>query len=103
MKSKPAQPSLLIVGTVLLTMMATTLSAQSQLDAYVQEGLKSNLVLQQKNLSLEQAQRSLQIARSYFLPSVNLLGDYISGDGGRSIAIPIGDLLNPVYASLNEM
>jgi outer membrane protein TolC len=103
MKSTPFKPSLLIIGTMFLMMAYTSLSAQSQLDAYVQQGLKSNLVLQQKNLSLEQAQHSLQIAKSYFLPSVNLLGDYTSGDGGRSIAIPIGDLLNPVYASLNEM
>jgi outer membrane protein TolC len=78
------------------------LSAQT-LDNYVQEGLKSNLVLQQKNVSLQQAQQSLQIAKSYFLPSVNLLADYTSGEGGRSIGIPVGDLLNPVYASLNQM
>ena len=41
--------------------------------------------------------------QSYFLPSVNLLADYTSGEGGRSIGIPVGDLLNPVYASLNQM
>lgn len=88
---------------VMFTLLTTALQAQSVLERYVQEGLTSNLVLQQKNLSLQQAQQSLQIARSYFLPSVTLLTDYTSGDGGRSIAIPIGDLLNPVYASLNEM
>lgn len=88
---------------VVFTLLTTFLQAQSVLESYVQEGLKSNLVLQQKNLSLQQAQQSLQIARSYFLPSVTLLTDYTSGEGGRSIAIPIGDLLNPVYASLNEM
>jgi outer membrane protein TolC len=32
-----------------------------------------------------------------------MLADYTSGEGGRSIAIPVGDLLNPVYASLNQM
>lgn len=77
--------------------------AQSVLDNYVQEGLKSNLVLQQKNLTLQQAQQSLQIAKSYFLPSINLLADYTSGEGGRNISIPVGDLLNPVYTSLNQM
>jgi outer membrane protein len=77
--------------------------AQSTLDEYVKEGLKSNLALQQKNLSLQQAQQSLQMARSYFLPTVTLLADYTSGVGGRSIALPVGDLLNPVYATLNQM
>jgi outer membrane protein len=85
-----------------ITAGATISNAQS-LDDYVQEGLRSNLVLQQKNISLQQAQQSLQIAKSYFLPSINLLTDYTSGKGGRSIAIPVGDLLNPVYHSLNQM
>jgi outer membrane protein len=87
---------------LLLAVVSSTLSAQT-LDDYVQEGLKSNLVLQQKNVSLQQAQQSLQIAKSYFLPSVNVLADYTSGEGGRSIEIPVGDLLNPVYTSLNQM
>lgn len=103
MKTIPSLNRLQVIVFLLPMIWATTLSAQSRLDAYVREGLTSNLVLKQKNLTLEQAQHSLQIARSYFLPSVNLMGDYISGDGGRSIAIPVGDLLNPVYASLNEM
>jgi outer membrane protein len=87
---------------LLLMVISSSLRAQT-LDNYVQEGLKTNLVLQQKNVSLQQAQQSLQIAKSYFLPSVNLLADYTTGEGGRSIAIPVGDLLNPVYASLNQM
>lgn len=79
------------------------LSAQPVLDAYVEEGLQSNLVVQQKNITLHQAELALRSARSHFLPSVNLLADYTSGDGGRSIALPIGDLLNPVYTTLNQM
>jgi outer membrane protein len=86
-----------------LTTLSAGLTAQTVLDGYVSEGLKDNLVLQQKDITLQQAQQSLQIARSYFFPSVNLLGDYTSGEGGRSIAIPVGDLLNPVYASLNQL
>jgi outer membrane protein TolC len=88
---------------IALTTLSTALTAQTVLDGYVSEGLKDNLVLQQKDITLQQAQQSLQIARSYFFPSVNLLGDYTSGEGGRSIAIPVGDLLNPVYASLNQL
>lgn len=87
----------------LIFIIMSTSSRAQNVDNYVQEGLKSNLVLQQKNVSLQQAQQSLQIAKSYFLPSVNVLADYTSGQGGRSIALPIGDLLNPVYASLNQM
>ena len=87
---------------LVLVLFAGIARAQT-LEEFVQEGLKSNLVLQQKNVSLQQAQQSLKIAKSYFLPSVNVLADYTSGEGGRNIAIPIGDLLNPVYTSLNQM
>jgi outer membrane protein TolC len=73
------------------------------LDDYIHEGLESNLIVKQKNISLHQAEQSLKIARSYFLPSIEVLADYTSGEGGRSIAIPVGDLLNPVYTSLNQM
>lgn len=89
--------------TLMLLFLTGSLQAQSPLDGYLSEGLNSNLVLQQKNLSLRQAEESLLIARSYFLPSVNLMADYISGNGGRSIGVPIGDLLNPVYTSLNQL
>jgi hypothetical protein len=36
---------------------STSVSAQTILDDYVKEGLQSNLVLKQKHLTLEQAQR----------------------------------------------
>ncbi|WP_333821259.1 TolC family protein [Ohtaekwangia sp.] len=95
--------TLITLSWLAIVLLATAVQAQPALESYVQEGLKSNQVLQQKSISLQQAQQSLQIARTYFLPSVTLLGDYTSGEGGRSIAIPIGDLLNPVYTSLNQM
>lgn len=88
---------------MLFTALVSAVKGQAILDEYIRSGLENNLVLQQKNVSLKQAEQSLQIARSYFVPSVTLLGDYTSGHGGRSIQLPIGDLLNPVYASLNQL
>jgi outer membrane protein TolC len=88
---------------ILLLLCIASVSHAQSLEDYVQDGLKSNLVLQQKAVTLQQAQQSLTIAKSYFLPSVSMLADYTSGEGGRSIAIPVGDLLNPVYTSLNQM
>jgi len=96
-------PTTATLIALLSVMVAATVGAQSRLDQYVKEGLESNLVVRQKDLSLEQAQYALQIARSYFMPTVSLLADYTSGQGGRSIAIPVGDMLNPVYATLNQM
>jgi outer membrane protein len=88
---------------LIFTAFFADVSYAQTLNQYVTEGLNSNLAAQQKNISLQQAQQSLKVAQSYFIPSVNLLADYTSGDGGRSISFPVGDLLNPVYASLNQM
>ncbi|SEK96200.1 TolC family protein [Parapedobacter koreensis] len=77
--------------------------AQDALAGYVREGLGSNLVLKQRNISLQRADYALKIAKSMFLPSVNLQMAYQTADGGRNIPLPIGDLLNPVYSTLNEL
>lgn len=78
-------------------------SAQVALEKYIETGLKSNLVLQEKNISLESALNALKTANSLFFPSVDLKGDYQSGEGGRSILFPIGDMLNPIYRTLNQL
>ena len=77
--------------------------SQQTLDDYVQEGLTNNLVLQQKHTAFAKAMLGLKIANGLFAPTVGLQGNYTSGDGGRSIAIPVGDMLNPVYATLNQL
>ena len=77
--------------------------AQQVLDEYIEVGLKNNIVLQQKNISLEKAMLSLQIANGMFSPSLNVLGNFINSVGGRSISFPVGDLLNPVYSTLNQL
>ncbi|MCW3106035.1 MAG: cobalt-zinc-cadmium resistance protein CzcA [Segetibacter sp.] len=80
-----------------------TSAQKSALDKYVQEGLSTNLVLQQKNLDVRKAYYSLKSAESLFLPTVNFEGSYQSGVGGRNIALPMGDLMNPVYTKLNQL
>lgn len=80
------------------------LSQQSDiLTNYINEGLKSNLALKQKEASYEKSLYVLREAKSYFYPQVNLNARYTVADGGRLIEFPIGDLLNPVYSSLNAL
>ena len=52
--------------------------AQRALSAYIDTGLNNNLVLKDKNVSLEQSLLSLKNAKSYFLPSVVFTTDYLS-------------------------
>ncbi|HEY3429413.1 MAG TPA: TolC family protein [Cyclobacteriaceae bacterium] len=87
----------------LFTLLFVAAHAQTVLDEYIGIGLKNNLVLEQKNIALDKALLSLQIARGRFLPTVALQGNYTTGDGGRNISFPVGDMLNPVYATLNQL
>lgn len=91
------------IKTILFFGFVSSVQAQSNIDKYIESGLKNNLVLQQKNISLDKALNSLKIANSYFFPSIDINGDYQSGEGGRSIAMPLGDMLNPVYGTLNQL
>ncbi|MEI6050709.1 MAG: TolC family protein, partial [Bacteroidota bacterium] len=83
--------------------MNMVVNAQKSLEKYIETGLKNNLVLQEKNISLEDALNALKTANSLFFPSIDFKGDYQSGGGGRSISIPVGDMLNPVYRTLNQL
>ncbi len=73
------------------------------LEKYIRLGLDSNLALRQKSIDIRKARIDLQRAQSLFYPQVSLNSQYTAANGGRSIDLPIGDLLNPVYKSLNQM
>ena len=45
----------------------------------------------------------MKSAKSMYLPSVNFQADYLTAEGGRNIPLPIGDMLNPVYSTLNQL
>lgn len=77
--------------------------AQDIPSQYIDEAFANNLVLQQKKISLDKSLIALKEARSLFLPSTWLEGQYTLAKGGRAIEIPVGDLLNPVYQTLNQL
>ncbi len=73
------------------------------LESYIQMGLSSNLSLQQQDADLRKAQESIRQSKSLFLPKVTFEANYTVAAGGRKIDFPIGDLLNPVYGTLNDI
>jgi outer membrane protein TolC len=95
----------LFIKSLLAVLISSTsfVHGQNPLDEYINQGLENNIVMQQKNISLEKAHLALKIARGMFMPSVGLQGSYTHGDGGRNISVPFGDLLNPVYRTLNQL
>ncbi|PZV83784.1 outer membrane protein TolC [Algoriphagus aquaeductus] len=92
---------LLLLGCLVLTPVESM--AQGQLEAYISFGLENNLVLKEKSIELEKSLLALKEAKSYFLPSLDFGANYTLASGGRTIDIPIGTLLNPVYATLNQL
>jgi outer membrane protein TolC len=78
--------------------------AQSAVIArYTEEAITNSDALKQLQFQLQRNLYALEEAKGLFLPAVNLTGTYTLAAGGRSIAIPIGDLLNPVYSTLNQL
>jgi outer membrane protein TolC len=73
------------------------------LDAYIDSAFANNIVLQQKSVSLERAGTALDIAKGWFLPTVAFQMGYQTAGGGRDIFLPLGDLLNGAYATLNQL
>lgn len=89
---------------IIVSVLSSGALAQSPvLDAYMQQGLKSNLQLQQEQLNYERSAQNLQLARALFFPQVSANASYSLAYGGRKITIPVGDMLNPVYSTLNAL
>jgi len=92
-----------LLFTLLLLPILLPANDQNQLDRYIAEGLKNNLALQQQEFSLEKSLQALKEAKGMFLPSVSVLARYSRAGGGRMIDFPVGDMLNPIYGSLNDL
>ncbi|SHG46293.1 TolC family protein [Pedobacter caeni] len=74
-----------------------------QLDEYIAFAFAQNQGLKQQQFDLEKAMFALKEAKAMYMPTVSMLGSYTKADGGRTIDVPVGDLVNPVYAALNEL
>ncbi len=73
------------------------------LDAYIKEALQNNLALKQKRFDFRKSMQALREARGMFFPSIGIEARYSRAGGGRTIDFPLGDLMNPVYRTLNDI
>src|ERR1700761_7401978 len=78
-------------------------SVEEAVDALVADALQANLELDGAGASVAQRVAALDQAKALYLPSLDLSARYTRASGGRTIDFPVGDLLNPVYASLNQI
>lgn len=98
---KPYHKAAFLISLLLIVFQS--FGQKNRVDSYIDSAWQSNLVLKQKNISFERAQTALSIAKSYFLPEISFLLGYQTAGGGRSIDLPLGDLLNEAYTSLNQL
>ena len=99
--TKKMQPTLLLL--LMLACFAKQSFSQGILDHYIKQGLDSNLAIRQQSFDLEKAKLDLGRAKALFLPQVGINAQYTLANGGRKIDVPLGDLLNNVYSSLNDI
>jgi outer membrane protein len=91
------------VSLMLLLFILFSGDGQSILERYIKQGLDSNLALKQKAFDLKRAQLDLDRARALFYPRADFNAQYTLATGGRTQDIPVGDLLNNVYTTLNTL
>src|SRR5690554_1175443 len=90
------------VGLFFIVFPFSNKAQESVLDAYIKEGLESNILIQKSHLSLENAIYALRSARHNYIPTLNFEGLYTTAEGGRSYEIPVGDYLNPLLNTVNQ-
>lgn len=73
------------------------------LKQYIAEGLSRNASLQTQDLAIEKAWQQVGIAESQQSLKVSFAPNYTLAAGGRRLSFPVGDLLNPVYSTLNAL
>jgi outer membrane protein TolC len=78
-------------------------SIDAVVDALVDDALGTNLELDVAAADVQQRLANLDQARARYLPAIDLSARYTRASGGRTIEFPVGDLLNPLYASVNQL
>ena len=73
------------------------------LEDYIKEGISNNTALKTQQFDLEKSYKALEQAQTLFKPQVNFQMQYTLAAGGRQTSLPVGDLLNPVYNTLNRL
>ena len=92
-----------LILTLQVVIVALAHAQNGILEQYIQESLKSNLQLKQEQLNIEKSLAGLYQSRSLFFPQLSFNTSYTLANGGRKITIPVGDLMNPVYSTLNQL
>lgn len=73
------------------------------LENYLREALQNHEGIKQQQFVLEKNLVAVQEAKKLYLPQSTLKADYFLAGGGRTVDLPVGDLVNPAYQALNQI
>jgi outer membrane protein TolC len=102
MFSKPITLNLIFCW-ILLFQLRGVAQESTILNTYIKEGLANNATLKTQQFDVEKAVKALEQAQTLFKPQVSFQMQYTLAAGGRTQALPIGDLLNEAYSTLNQL
>jgi len=72
-------------------------------DIYIRIAFQNSPLLYQKSTDIDKAHLAKNIATGYRLPTASFQLGYQTAAGGRNIDLPVGDMLNGVYTTLNHL
>ena len=78
-------------------------TVEEGLQQVLDDALAANLELRAGGAGVAERLAALNQARARYLPVLDVAARYSVADGGRTIEFPVGDLLNPVYETLDQM
>jgi outer membrane protein TolC len=99
----------LVAAAAFFIAIPTTFASDTQgtvedgLRQVLDDALAANLELQAGQAGVRQRYAALDQARARYLPVVDFDARYSVANGGRTIEFPVGDLLNPVYETLDDL
>lgn len=82
---------------------ASAWPAPATAERYVRQAFADNLALQTQALDVSAARARLGATTGARQPRLDLVARYTVADGGRTIDVPSGDLINPAYAAINSL
>jgi outer membrane protein TolC len=109
--SLPGRLGLVVAALALASGASAALASGEQTADTVEDGLMqvlddalaANLELRAGTYSVQQRVAALDQARARYLPVLDFDARYSVANGGRTIEFPVGDLLNPVYETLDQL
>ena len=97
---------LIMVGSLLARTATAQSVAQSEnrtLQGYVAQAFAQNVNLRREGIAVTRAAQRVRQAAGLYQPQVQFGATYTLANGGRTINIPVGDLVNPAYSTLNTL